>query len=245
MLRALTLLACVWVLFPNSAHGNTNSDDVSALNVFYTSINSPGQLTSWSPSGDSLVLISFCHVLPCFISKLSGLGLNGYLGYQMDKLKSLVELDVSSNNLGGGNPLPYNLPPNLLRLNIANNQFTGGIPYSISQMTTLQYLNLAHNQLQGNLTDMFGLLVNLKTMKSSRQPANKGEVASCCGCVLEASGLRRDKLRIGTPTRQAVANNDDQESNDQTSKQRPDRQVTTRSGQIVAAYNDYDKENRR
>ncbi|KAK8919020.1 Protein STRUBBELIG-RECEPTOR FAMILY 6 [Platanthera zijinensis] len=171
MLRALMLLACVWVLFPNSAHGNTNSDDVSALNVFYTSINSPGQLTSWSPSGGDPCGQSWkgitCSDSSVTEIKLSGLGLNGYLGYQMDKLKSLVELDVSSNNLGGGNPLPYNLPPNLRRLNIANNQFTGGIPYSISQMTTLQYLNLAHNQLQGNLSDMFGLLVNLETMDFS------------------------------------------------------------------------------
>lgn len=171
MLRALMFLACACGWYPSSANGNTNSDDVSALNVFYTSINSPGQLTSWSRSGGDPCGQSWkgitCSDSSVTEIKLSGLGLNGYLGYQMDKLKSLVELDVSSNNLGGGNPLPYNLPPNLRRLNIANNQFTGGVPYSISQMTTLQYLNLAHNQLQGNLSDMFGLLVNLETMDLS------------------------------------------------------------------------------
>lgn len=171
MLRALALLACIWVWHPSSINGATNSDDVSALNVLYASMNSPGQLTSWNSSGGDPCGQSWkgitCSDSSVTEMKLSGLGLNGNLGYQMDKLKSLVELDLSNNNLGGGNPLPYNLPPNLRRLNVAQNQFSGAIPYSISLMTSLQYLNLAHNQLQGNLTDSFGQLINLETMDLS------------------------------------------------------------------------------
>ncbi|KAL0903136.1 hypothetical protein M5K25_027490 [Dendrobium thyrsiflorum] len=172
MLRALVLfLACAWVWCLSSVNGDTKSDEVAALNVFYTSMNSPGQLTSWNSSGGDPCGQSWkgitCSGSSVTEIKLPGLGLNGNFGYQMDKLKSLVELDLSNNNLGGGNPLPYDLPPNLQRLNVAQNQFNGAMPYSISLMTSLQYLNVAHNQLQGNLSDWFNQLVNLETMDLS------------------------------------------------------------------------------
>ncbi|KAK8969364.1 Protein STRUBBELIG-RECEPTOR FAMILY 7 [Platanthera guangdongensis] len=181
MLRALAILACIWIWTSISVNGDTDADDVSALNVFYSSVNSPSQLTGWTKNGGDPCGQSWKGILCSGSSvtelKLSGLGLNGNLGYQLDKMKSLVELsvpDVSNNNLGGGNPIPYNLPLSLQRLNLGQNQFNGGIPYSISQMSSLTQLkihgklrNLAHNQLQGVLSDMFGQLPDLETMDLS------------------------------------------------------------------------------
>ncbi|KAL0912214.1 hypothetical protein M5K25_018175 [Dendrobium thyrsiflorum] len=171
MMRALAILFCIWIWTPSTVYGDTDGDDVSALNVFYTSVNSPNQLTGWNESGGDPCGQSWkgvkCSGSSVTELKLSGLGLNGNLGYQMDKLKSLVELDVSNNNLGGGDSIPYNLPQNLQQLNLAQNQFNGGIPYSISQMASLQKLNLAHNQLRGALSDMFGQLPNLEVMDLS------------------------------------------------------------------------------
>lgn len=144
---------------------------VSALNGLYTSLNSASQLTGWissggDPCGESWRGIT-CSGSAVTEIKLSGMGLTGSLGYNMNSMTSLIELDMSNNNIGGGNQIPYSLPPNLQRLNLAGNSFNGGIPYSISQMVSLKTLNLNHNQLQGSLNDMFGKLSNLSTMDIS------------------------------------------------------------------------------
>ncbi|KAG0451692.1 hypothetical protein HPP92_026048 [Vanilla planifolia] len=171
MLRTVAILACIWTWSRSSVNCDTDADDVSALNVFYSTMNSPGQLTGWNSSGGDPCGLPWkgitCSGSSVTEIKLSSLGLNGNLGYNMDMLKSLVELDMSNNNLGGGNAIPYNLPPNLQRLNLAQNHFTGVIPYSISQMASLQTLNLARNQLQVALPDMFGQLSKLETIDFS------------------------------------------------------------------------------
>ncbi|XP_052148534.1 protein STRUBBELIG-RECEPTOR FAMILY 7-like [Oryza glaberrima] len=148
---------------------DTSSDDVTALNTFYTSLNSPSQLTNWvaqngDPCGQSWLGIT-CSGSRVITIKLPGMGLKGTLGYNMNVMTALVELDASNNNLGGGD-IPYNLPPNLERLNLENNSFTGTLPYSISQMASLKYLNLGHNQLS-SINVMFNQLTNLATLDLS------------------------------------------------------------------------------
>ncbi|RCV44433.1 hypothetical protein SETIT_9G373600v2 [Setaria italica] len=93
------------------------------------------------------------------------MGLNGTLGYNMNLLTELSELDASNNNLGGSD-IPYNLPPNLERLNLEKNNFIGTLPYSISKMATLNYLNLGHNQLS-DINVVFNQLTNLTTLDFS------------------------------------------------------------------------------
>ncbi|OAY66718.1 Protein STRUBBELIG-RECEPTOR FAMILY 7 [Ananas comosus] len=164
-------LACIWVWNPMFAVANTDSSDVSALNVLFTSLNSPSQLNGWTanngdPCGQPWQGIT-CSGSAVTAIKLSGLGLSGTLGYNIMNMNSLIELDLSNNNLGGGNPIPYNLPPNLERLNLAGNQFSGNVPYSITQLVALRYLNLGHNQLQGSLSDSFSTLTNITTMDLS------------------------------------------------------------------------------
>ncbi|CAM0906768.1 unnamed protein product [Alopecurus aequalis] len=150
-------------------HANTDSDDVTALGIFYTTMNSPPQLKNWvsqngDPCGQSWTGIT-CSGSRVTTINLSGMGLNGTLGYNMNLLTAVVQLDMSNNNLGGSD-IPYNLPPNLEKLNLAGNHFTGTTPYSISQMFALKDLNLGHNQLS-TISDMFNSMTNLTTMDIS------------------------------------------------------------------------------
>ncbi|KAG6514335.1 hypothetical protein ZIOFF_024688 [Zingiber officinale] len=128
------VLVCIWTCDPNPsfAFGATDPNDVpnshvckrfiilaSALYVLFGSLNSAPQLSCWKQSGDpcgeSWQGIT-CSGSSVTAIKLSSLGLSGTLGYNMNQMASLEELDMNQNNLGNGNLIPYNLPPNLLRL---------------------------------------------------------------------------------------------------------------------------------
>ncbi|KAK4375330.1 hypothetical protein RND71_006007 [Anisodus tanguticus] len=93
---------------------------------------------------------------------LSGLGLTGSLGFQLDKLEKVTYFDVSKNNLKDN--IPYQLPPSTQHIDLSGNQFAGTVPYSISEMANLKSLNLNHNKLSGSLSDMFGKLTKLTEM---------------------------------------------------------------------------------
>ncbi|KAL8122762.1 hypothetical protein AgCh_010948 [Apium graveolens] len=167
----LLLLLTIFNLLLGSSFikADTDPQDVSALRVLYTSLNSPQQLTKWTANGgdpcrDSWKGIS-CSGSKVTEIKLSGLGLTGSMGYELTNMKSLTTFDLSNNNLG--NQIPYNLPPNLQRLNLAGCGFGGSVPYSISGMTKIEYINLSRNQLQGQLSDMFGSLSSLSTLDLS------------------------------------------------------------------------------
>ncbi|KAK1434262.1 hypothetical protein QVD17_11182 [Tagetes erecta] len=164
------LLFLFLVLAPICIHGDTDPSDAAALRVMFQSLNSPGQLTKWTsnaagdPCGDNWKGVK-CSSSRVTQINLSGLGLSGNLGYQLNSLTSLTNFDMSNNNLG--NQIPYNLPPNLQTLNFAGCGFSGNLPYSISLMTSLKYLNVAHNQINGELQDMFGKLSSLSTLDLS------------------------------------------------------------------------------
>ncbi|GAV78063.1 Pkinase domain-containing protein/LRRNT_2 domain-containing protein/LRR_6 domain-containing protein/LRR_8 domain-containing protein [Cephalotus follicularis] len=150
-------------------HSKTNSPDVSALNVMYTSLNSASQLNGWQSSGGDPCSDSWegitCSGSSVTEIRLSGLGLTGSMGYQLSNLKSVTYFDLSKNNLE--NDIPYQLPPNVVHIDLSKNGFSGSVPYSISQMTDLEYLDLGHNQLKGQLSDMFGKLPKLKLLDLS------------------------------------------------------------------------------
>ncbi|GAB4849918.1 hypothetical protein Ancab_029219 [Ancistrocladus abbreviatus] len=156
----------LWVL--TFVHSKTDSSDVSALNVMYSSLNSPQKLTGWKSSGGDPCGQNWkgvtCSGSSVTEIKISGLGLTGSLGYQLSSLSSVTYFDVSNNNIKGD--IPYQLPPNVVHLDLSRNGFTGGVPYSISQMTDLKDLNLGHNQLSGQLTDMFSKLHKLGYLDS-------------------------------------------------------------------------------
>ncbi|KAK9102413.1 hypothetical protein Sjap_019667 [Stephania japonica] len=168
-MRVLISLCILVSISAASVNGVTDPTDVSALKIMFSSLNSPSQLAGWNSNGDDPCGQSWqgvtCSGSAVTELKIPSLGLTGSMGYQLDGLKSLTNLDISGNSLGGN--IPYQLPQNLQRLNLASNSFSGGIPYSISQMGSLKYLNLSHNQLQGQLGDMFGQLPNLNSLDFS------------------------------------------------------------------------------
>ncbi|XP_052116065.1 protein STRUBBELIG-RECEPTOR FAMILY 7-like [Arachis duranensis] len=79
-------------------------------------MNSPSQL-GWQVSGDD-PCGQYWKGITCSNNrvteiKLSNLKLTRTLPYGLQPLTSLTNLDLSSNNLGGG--IPYQLPPNMQR----------------------------------------------------------------------------------------------------------------------------------
>ncbi|MED6206192.1 Protein STRUBBELIG-REPTOR FAMILY 7 [Stylosanthes scabra] len=159
---------CILLWMPIPVNGNTDPNDAAAIRILFQSMNSPSQL-GWQANGDDPCGQNWkgitCSNNRVTEIKLSNLALTGTVPYGLQPLTSLTNIDLSSNNLGGG--LPYQLPPNMQRLNLAHNNFTGTIPYSFSQMTSLTDLNLAHNQFQQGLNVDFQSLSALSSLDVS------------------------------------------------------------------------------
>ncbi|XP_010244139.1 PREDICTED: protein STRUBBELIG-RECEPTOR FAMILY 8-like [Nelumbo nucifera] len=147
----------------------TDSSDVQALQVLYSSLNSSPLLTGWKsnagdPCGESWKGVT-CQGSSVVAIQISGLGLSGTLGYMLSSLFSLKALDLSGNNIHDS--IPYQLPPNLTSLNLANNNLSGNLPYSISTMVSLNYLNLGHNSISQSIGDIFANLQSLSVLDLS------------------------------------------------------------------------------
>ncbi|KAK5791983.1 protein strubbelig-receptor family 8 [Gossypium arboreum] len=147
----------------------TDSTDVQALQVLYTSLNSPTELTNWNSDGNDPCEESWkgvaCEGSAVVSIDVSGLGLSGTMGYLLNDLMSLKTLDLSNNNIH--DMIPYQLPPILTSLNVAGNNLSGSLPYSISTMVTLTYLNVSHNSLSPSVGDVFANLTDLGTLDIS------------------------------------------------------------------------------
>ncbi|KAJ8560162.1 hypothetical protein K7X08_004220 [Anisodus acutangulus] len=169
ILRAKLLLPCTflcWIILTSSftVHvvlSKTDSRQVSALNNMYQYLKPHSKLDGWksdggNPCDDSWQGIK-CSGSDVTEIDLSGSGLTGSLGFQLDKLEKVTYFDVSKNNLKDN--IPYQLPPSTQHLDLSGNQFAGTVPYSISEMANLKSL--------GSLSDMFGKLTKLTEMDLS------------------------------------------------------------------------------
>lgn len=149
--------------------GTTDPSDVQSLQVLYTSLNNPSQLTGWKSSGGDPCAESWkgitCEGSAVVSIQISGLGLSGTMGYMLNSLGKLRTLDLSGNNFHDA--IPYQLPPNLTSLNIAHNNLSGNLPYSIATMFSLNYLNASSNSLAQSIGDIFVNLTDLATMDLS------------------------------------------------------------------------------
>lgn len=164
----LVLLALIFAALP-LVRATTDPSDVQALQVLFSALNSPSQLTNWKsssgdPCGESWKGIT-CEGSAVVSIGISGLGLNGTMGYLLSDLKSLRKLDMSDNNIH--EIIPYQLPPNLTSLNLAGNNLSGNLPYSLSTMASLSYLNTSRNSLSLSIGDIFADLAGLTTLDLS------------------------------------------------------------------------------
>ncbi|KAI8001484.1 Protein STRUBBELIG-RECEPTOR FAMILY 8 [Camellia lanceoleosa] len=167
--RAISLLITTTILVLSVVEGTTDSSDIQALQVIYSSLNNPSQLTNWKtnggdPCGESWKGVT-CQGSAVVSIQISGLGLSGTMGYLLASFLSLRTLDMSNNNIH--DTIPYQLPPNLMTLNLGNNNLSGNLPYSISSMVSLSYLNFSRNSLSQAIGDMFSNLTGLATLDLS------------------------------------------------------------------------------
>ncbi|KAK9706367.1 hypothetical protein RND81_07G119500 [Saponaria officinalis] len=148
---------------------NTDANDAQSLQVLYGALNNPSQLTGWKSSGGDPCAESWmgikCDGSAVVSLKLSGLGLNGSMGYLLSNLASLKTLDLSNNNIH--DTIPFQMPPNLTTLNLARNNLSGNLPYSISSMVSLTYLNVSGNSLAQQIADVFSNHTALSTLDLS------------------------------------------------------------------------------
>ncbi|WOL13599.1 protein STRUBBELIG-RECEPTOR FAMILY 8-like [Canna indica] len=175
----------------------TDSLDVQALGVLYSSLNSPPQLSGWTPSGGDPCGHAWkgitCSGSVITVIQLPGLGLNGSMGYLLSDLLSLKTLDLSNNYIHES--IPYQLPPNLTYLNLAGNHLSGNLPYSISTMVSLNYLNLSHNMLSETIGDLFRDLQNFAELDLSFNnftgdlPTSFGSLSNLSSLYLQNNGL--------------------------------------------------------
>ncbi|WOK92983.1 protein STRUBBELIG-RECEPTOR FAMILY 8-like [Canna indica] len=178
----------------------TDASDARALGVMYTSLNSPPQLSGWAPSGGDPCGNSWkgisCSGSAVTAIQLSGLGLNGSLGYLLSDLLSLKTLDLSDNNINEN--LPYQLPPNLTYLNLAGNNLSGNLPYSVSSMVSLNYLNLSGNLLSQQIGDVFRNLQDLSELDLSFNKFT-GDLPNSFGSLSSLSSLYLQNNQLTGP----------------------------------------------
>ncbi|RDY07158.1 Protein STRUBBELIG-RECEPTOR FAMILY 8, partial [Mucuna pruriens] len=200
-------LALIFLALPLSL-ANTDSSDVQALEVMYNALNGPTQLTGWrigggDPCGESWKGVT-CEGSAVVSIELSGLGLDGTLGYLLSDLMSLRKLDLSDNKIH--DTIPYQLPPNLTSLNFARNNLSGNLPYSISAMVSLNYLNLSNNALSMTVGDIFASLSDLGTLDlsfnnfSGDLPPSFGSLSNLSSLFLQKNQLTGTlRVLVGLP----------------------------------------------
>ncbi|OVA01440.1 Protein kinase domain [Macleaya cordata] len=95
--------------------------------------------------------------------------LQGEIPLQLgDTCSSLVELDLSSNNLFGTVPNNMGSCSLLESINLSNNNFSGEFPTeTLVQMTNLKKLVLSYNRFIGGLPDSWSKLTNLELLELS------------------------------------------------------------------------------
>lgn len=189
-MRSLLALSLLLLASAVIVQSTTDPQDAQALGVFFSSLNSPPQLTGWTsngsdPCGESWKGIT-CSGSSVTSIQIPGLGLNGTLGYTLSDLLSLKTLDLSNNNIH--ETIPYQLPPNVTFLNLAKNNLTGNLPYSVSTMASLVYLNVSHNLLSQSIGDIFGNLQSLSDLDLSSNNLT-GDLPNSIGSLSNLSSL--------------------------------------------------------
>ncbi|RID78398.1 hypothetical protein BRARA_A01234 [Brassica rapa] len=188
--RAMLLVLLVLFTTISVVRCVTDPSDVQALQVLYSSLNSPSQLTNWKngggdPCGESWKGIT-CEGSAVVSIDISDLGVSGTLGYLLSDLMSLRKLDISGNSIH--DTLPYQLPPNLTSLNLARNNLSGNLPYSISAMGSLSYMNVSGNSLSMSVGDIFAGLKSLSTLDLSHNNFS-GDLPSSLSTLSQLSVL--------------------------------------------------------
>ncbi|KAG6511426.1 hypothetical protein ZIOFF_029494 [Zingiber officinale] len=179
----------------NSLQGDITDAHFSQLTDLYylnTSYNSLNYILSddWIPPFNALWIdMSYCHLgtrFPSWIQtqtalrylSLSGVGLYGNIPDWFSDFflkNSLIQLDVSSNNLSG--QLPSSLS---IVMDLSNNSFEGMIPLNYRNPEAVHILLLSNNHINGCLPAFFCNFTMLRILHLSNNYLS-GEVPNCNG----------------------------------------------------------------
>ncbi|XP_047164414.1 protein STRUBBELIG-RECEPTOR FAMILY 3-like isoform X1 [Vigna umbellata] len=163
---------------------DTDPLDVAAINSLYVALGSP-PLEGWKAIGGDPCLEQWQGVR-CVFSNitallLGGMSLSGQLGSNLD-FPSIIELDLSNNQIGGA--IPSSLSPTLRNLSLSANKLNGSIPDALSSLTQLSDLSLKDNHLNGEIPDAFLHFTDLINMDlsgnnlSGQLPPSMGNLSS-------------------------------------------------------------------
>ncbi|OEL32298.1 MDIS1-interacting receptor like kinase 1, partial [Dichanthelium oligosanthes] len=84
-----------------------------------------------------------------------------------DKIKYMVNIDLSCNNLTGEIPQRISAPAALKSLNFSWNHLSGRIPNNIGGLKALESLDLSHNDLSGEIPSSISALTSLASFNLS------------------------------------------------------------------------------
>ncbi|KAK4395012.1 protein STRUBBELIG-RECEPTOR FAMILY 6 [Sesamum angolense] len=155
----VVMVVALLIGIPSSTNADTDPTDVldvlmgygflkwhfaSTLNIMYTSLNSPQQLTNWKPNGGD----------PCGES-WKGVTCSG---------PKVTEMDFSFNSLTDNLPQSFQSLMNINDMYLQNNQFTGTL--DVLANLPLQNLNIENNHFTGWIPEQLKG-INLKTSGNS------------------------------------------------------------------------------
>ncbi|KAL3522219.1 hypothetical protein ACH5RR_015053 [Cinchona calisaya] len=177
--------------------GFTNPSDVFAISSLYAALGYP-RLAGWIPfGGDPCGLMGWQGVL-CVNANvtgivLSGMDLEGELSANLGLFSSIIQIDLSNNQIGGS--IPSDLPATIRNFSLSDNQFSGSIPESISSLDQLTDLSLGNNHLTGLIPDAFQQLGGLTmlnlcgNMLSGQLPSSMGNLSSLTKLYMQNNQL--------------------------------------------------------
>ncbi|KAI9338488.1 hypothetical protein BDR26DRAFT_862961 [Obelidium mucronatum] len=82
----------------------------------------------------------------------------------LSRLKNLINLNLSGNNINSEIPSELSNLTNLNVLSFCNNRVQGSLPTELGRLTNLTLLNVFHNQISGSIPTEFGNFKNIQFM---------------------------------------------------------------------------------
>ncbi|KAL5201378.1 hypothetical protein ABZP36_035732 [Zizania latifolia] len=163
-----------------SAVAKTDQPDVAALNVMFTSMNKPSELSGWKASGGD----------PCGDD-------DEWKGIECSD-SSVTEINLQGNSFSGGVPYSISQMTDLETLNLGKNHLSGQLTDMFSQLPKLSTLDLSFNRFSGNLPQSFQYLKNLKTLNLESNQFS-GHIDVLAKLSLEDVNLKNNKFTGWVP----------------------------------------------
>ncbi|KAJ4893497.1 Protein STRUBBELIG-RECEPTOR FAMILY 4 [Raphanus sativus] len=156
-LMMILFISCFGI-FISLVLAKTDSQDVSALNDAYKSMNSPSKLNGWSSSGGDPCGDSWDGVT-CKGSSVTEIDasendFNGNVPYSVSLMNDLTYLNFGRNNLNGELSDMFQKLPKLETIDLSSNQLTGKLPQSFANLTGLKTIHLQDNQFKGSINSL-------------------------------------------------------------------------------------------